>query len=66
MPVSLTVELYWQSHNVDKVARLLSHLSLEQVRDALAYYALYPERVDEDILTNQQATAEFRGQQRRA
>ncbi len=43
------------------MAGLLSHLSLEQVRDALAYYDLYPARVDEDIARNEQAIVKFLG-----
>ena len=60
-PISVIVEFYRQADGDEKrVAQSLPHLSLEQVRGVLAYYALHPERVDEDIRTNDEALAELK------
>ena len=61
-PISVIVEFHRQADGDEKrVAWSLPHLSLEQVRGALAYYRLHPERVDEDIALNEQALAEHEG-----
>ena len=39
----------------------MPHLTREQVRGALDYYLLHPERVEEDLATNARALAEVEG-----
>jgi uncharacterized protein (DUF433 family) len=60
-PVSVIVEFWQQTHDLEQIARLLPHLTLEQLRGALAYYALYPQRIDEDIALDKQALADLQG-----
>jgi uncharacterized protein (DUF433 family) len=50
-----------QSDSIDQVAEALPHLSLEQIRGALDYYAAHPARVDEDITRNARTLAELQG-----
>ena len=60
-PVRIVVEYYRQTDDFDRVVALLPHLTPEQVRGALDYYILHPERVEEDIATNARALAEVQG-----
>jgi len=48
-PVRLLVEAYRETGDVERTSRLFRHLSRDQVRGALDYYAKYPARVDEDF-----------------
>ena len=57
-PISVIIEFQRQGADAKEIASSLPHLSLEQVRGALAYYRLHPERVDEDIARNERAMAE--------
>lgn len=56
-PVRAIVELYYDiyPYDIDEVHRSLEHLTIEQIRAALAYYDEQPELVDEDIARQQEA-----------
>ena len=58
-PVRVIVEYYRQTDDFDRLIALLPHLAPEQVRGALDYYILHPERIDEDLATNAEALAEI-------
>ncbi len=60
IPVRLIVEFFRETPDVPAILAIYSQLSREQVEGALAYYAAYPERVDEDIERNACALAELR------
>jgi uncharacterized protein (DUF433 family) len=55
IPVRYIVLTYRHFQDFKRAAEAYPPLSLEQVRGALDYYAVYPERVDEDIETNERA-----------
>ena len=56
-PVRAIVELYYDiyPYDIDEVHRSLEHLTIEQIRAALAYYDEQPELVDEDIARQNEA-----------
>lgn len=60
-PVRSIVELYYDVYpfDIDEVQRSLSHLSMEQIRAALAYYDEEPDVVDEDIARQREAIREI-------
>lgn len=60
-PVRAIVELYYNIYpfDIDEVQRSLEHLSLEQIRAALAYYDEDPSLVDEDIARQQETIREI-------
>ena len=60
-PVRSIVELYYDvySFDIDEVQRSLPHLSMEQIRAALAYYDEEPDVVDEDIARQREAIREI-------
>ncbi|MBI3965801.1 MAG: DUF433 domain-containing protein [Chloroflexi bacterium] len=60
-PVRSIVEIFRQLDDFDRTAAYFSHLSPEQVRDALEYYIVHPERVDEDQRLNQAAWRRLTG-----
>jgi uncharacterized protein (DUF433 family) len=60
-PIRVIVELLRATGDFERTAEMLPHLSREQVRGALDYYASYPDRVDEDIALNASARAELQG-----
>src|SRR3954452_7008496 len=64
VPVRLIVEYTRAGLSVDDILDKYPHLTVEQIRGALDYYAAYPARVDEDIATNAQALAELQNRQR--
>jgi uncharacterized protein (DUF433 family) len=64
VPVRLIVEYTRAGLSVDDILDKYPHLTVEQIRGALDYYAAYPARVDEDIATNAQALAELQSRQR--
>ena len=57
-PVRAIVELYYDIYpfDIDEVHRSLPHLTIEQIRAALAYYDEQPELVDEDIVRQREAS----------
>ncbi len=61
-PIWVLVEYYRDLRDVAQIARLLPHLTEEQIRGALDYYAEYPARVDEDRARNERAWVEHTGQ----
>jgi uncharacterized protein (DUF433 family) len=63
-PVRCLVEVYRSTESIERTAAMFPHLSQEQVRGALDYYAEHPERVDEDIERNARALTEFLSRQR--
>ena len=60
-PVRVIVGIFRQTGDFEHTAAMVPHLSHEQVRAALDYYAAQPERVDEDIDWNARALAELQG-----
>jgi uncharacterized protein (DUF433 family) len=58
-PVRGIVKFFQDTHDLDKVQDLLSHLTREELQGALDYYAREPARVDEDIQRNDDAWAEL-------
>ena len=62
-PVRVIVNLYRKTNDFERTAAMLPHLTPEQVRGALDYYAVYPGRVDEDIERNARALAEIQSRQ---
>ena len=51
-PVRVIVGLYRRTDDFEHTANMFPHLTHEQVRGALDYYAEHPERVDQDIAWN--------------
>jgi uncharacterized protein (DUF433 family) len=64
IPVRIIVEMLRQTGSVDAVLDLYPHLGRERIEGALAYYAVHPGRVDEDIERNARAWAAHQAQQR--
>jgi uncharacterized protein (DUF433 family) len=62
-PVWLLVETYRETGDVAATAAAFPHLTADQVRGALDYYAKYPARVDEDAARNARALAEVQARQ---
>jgi uncharacterized protein (DUF433 family) len=60
-PVRVIVQFMRQADDLGQVAEALPHLSREQIRGALDYYAAHPERTDEDIERNARTLAELQG-----
>ncbi len=60
-PVRCLVEVFRATADLERTAAMFPHLSREQVRAALDYYAAHPARVDEDIERNARALAELQG-----
>ena len=58
-PVRVIVKFYRETHDLEQVRETLSHLTIDELRGALGYYASYPARVDEDIARNDRAWAEL-------
>jgi uncharacterized protein (DUF433 family) len=58
-PVRTIVVFHRQGAGIQELAELLPHLTVEEIRGALAYYALAPARVDEDIARNAKTLAEL-------
>ena len=58
-PVGVIVEVYQSTRDFERTTAMFPHLTHEQVRGALDFYAAHPERVAEDIERNQRALAEF-------
>ncbi len=56
-PVRILVQRHRQGASVDELVELYGQLTREQIQGALEYYAAYPDRVDEDIETNERAYA---------
>ncbi len=56
-PIRTIVELYYDvyPYDIEEVHRSLPHLSMEQIRAALAYYDEQPALVDEDIARQKEA-----------
>jgi uncharacterized protein (DUF433 family) len=61
-PIRTIVELYYDiyPYDIDEVHRSLEHLTIEQIRAALAYYDEQPELVDEDIARQREAFLKIR------
>jgi uncharacterized protein (DUF433 family) len=61
-PIWTIVELYYDiyPYDIDEVHRPLEHLTIEQIRAALAYYDEQPELVDEDIARQREAFLKIR------
>ncbi len=61
-PVRAIVELYYDIYpfDIEEVYRSLEHLTIEQIRAALAYYDEQPELVDEDIARQREASLKIR------
>lgn len=60
-PVRCLVEAFRLTEDFNRTAALFPHLAREEVRAALDYYILHPQRVDEDIERNARALAELQG-----
>jgi uncharacterized protein (DUF433 family) len=58
-PVRVIVGVFRKTNNFERTAAMFPHLSREQIRDALDYYAQYPARVDEDIRWTDRIAAEI-------
>jgi len=58
-PVRVIVKFYRETHDLEQVHDLLSHLTREELQGALDYYGCQPSRVDEDIERNDAAWAEL-------
>jgi uncharacterized protein (DUF433 family) len=63
-PVRCLVEVYRSTGSLERTAAMFPHLSQDQVRGGLDYYAEHPDRVDEDIERNARALAELLSRQR--
>ena len=57
IPVRMIVEEFNDTHDLDQTAAMFPQLTLQQARDALAYYEKHPARVDEDIARNARLAA---------
>ncbi len=57
-PVRVIVNLFRQTGDLARTAALLPHLTDEEIRGALDYYAACPDRVDQDIDRNARAWRE--------
>lgn len=57
IPVRVIVECARAGLDVVGILAMYPDLTREQVQGALDYYAQHPERVDEDIATNERALA---------
>ncbi len=57
-PVRSLVLVYRETEDFDQTLSMFPHLTREQVRQALDYYILHPDRVNEDIEVNAQALTE--------
>lgn len=62
-PVWVIVQAQRELGNVERTGDNFPHLSLEQVRGALDYYATYPARVDEDFERHARALLELQQRQ---
>lgn len=60
-PVRSIVLIFRQTDDLERTAALFPHLSREQVRAALDYYVICPQRVDEDIRLNAEPLALLQG-----
>ena len=60
IPVRMIVELYLDTNSIEQTAAMFPQLTLEQVREALAYYRDFPARVDEDIARNARTEARLK------
>ncbi len=65
-PVRIIVELWRATGDFERTAAMLPHLTQDQIRGALDYYAAYPDRVDEDIELNARARADAQARAWRA
>ena len=65
IPVRMIVELYRDTGDLEQTAAMFPQLTVEQVREALAYYRDFPARVDEDIARNARTQARLQTLQRR-
>jgi uncharacterized protein (DUF433 family) len=61
-PVRLLVEAFRELGDAEATRAAFSHLTVEQVRGALAYYAAQPARVDADFERHARVLAERQGQ----
>jgi uncharacterized protein (DUF433 family) len=59
IPVRCLVLSYRHFKDFERTVKQYPTLTREQVRGALDFYAEHPERVDEDIETNDRAMREF-------
>ena len=59
VPVRSLVLAFRQSGGIDDLVEIFPSLTLAQIRDALAWYAEHPMRVDEDIERNDRALHEL-------
>ncbi|HLH22139.1 MAG TPA: DUF433 domain-containing protein [Chloroflexota bacterium] len=62
-PVRLLVEAFRELGEVEATQAAFPHLTIEQVRGALAYYAAHPARVDADFERHARVLAERQGRQ---
>ena len=58
-PVRVIVGVFSRTNDFERTAAMFPHLSREQVRNALDYYAEHPARVDEDIMWTDRIAAEI-------
>lgn len=62
IPVRIVVEMLRKTQSIDAIVAMYPHLGRERIEGALAYYAVHPDRVDEDIERNARAWAAHQAQ----
>ncbi|MBI3968677.1 MAG: DUF433 domain-containing protein [Chloroflexi bacterium] len=61
-PVRTVVEIFRQLDDFERTVAYFDHLTAQQVRAALDYYIVYPDRIDEDLKRNDLAWRHLTGQ----